>query len=1288
MNLKLRYWSMFFVPLIMASSCSAADHVPDNRIAAWNDTIVATYEAQSNSRVSTYVKDRVTYMDCYTFANLAAGVEVNGKTLWPADATNVRVEDFPGGVVATFQVGGVKVKTEIVPLFVGRGTKDQDGAALYSVSTSPRVPVIICCGQGEPTLIADGLATMKSSKHPFTVALKTSGDTSIQPDGNQASARFANGSGSVVVAYSTDSDKAIAISKTNATVARKQVTAYYTKLLECKIETPEKVIDSSFRSALYNLEYNWLEPYGWVECVHHWYALWHMQHTGAAEWIGQADRSRECNVTTAMNLMPNGAAPQFMPSGTTHRDFGGSNQFFAWQVRHYWNFTADRKAIEIIAPNLDKVIEETFNESDRDRDGLLAWGQQIGNQEDYVSTPFNGTSPSIEGINMLRTGAMLARALGNVKKAESYEERAQEALIRLRAQLWQSDLGRFMFYKDPLGMVRADGQYHTEIYPLIWGVLDPLDSWTSIRHLRDRMIGKGGECYCSNNFPNHVGGTWGMQAGAAQQPWAAWGLSAAGLRNETYRPLKAVSEWVMDKNHRGSWPEIEKEPTPAYFSPPAGLFIQSTVEALFGLQVNRPEGYLKVAPSFPDLWPTAMLHLPDFSASYVRDGNTFQYTVTSREALSRRLRWMLPPCRIARCLVDGRRAAFKTVPGVQGVTLSVDVPRSKSTRFVVEIKPVEYRIAVPSSAAEGDTISLKATGCIIEKIDDRCSVLSSMSLNSPTTVNATIRKGLLNPYMGFGRLGQMNFSRRTFFALCMAKGNVRFWAPIDLTILPRYECTAVGEIEATGAGGNIRLVLRNNTSTALTVKAQLNIVRHSLPFAVNVPAKSQRNYALILSNNALAMLSIGDNHATLLLPAKDEMDVTVVASRLFETNPTLGAYAKSRVVELPLNEMEMTPDTDWRMTREFYAYGHYPWAGSRPPLEALAGKTDVTVPGLPLVDFKLEDRKMLVVSHRSGRSSASVNLGSRQCNKIYLLALPFLDNHDTFATVARVDVNLADGGAISRTLRFPGDLDWWCPREVVGDFATARGPRSDRLGLLPQLTSMDWKEAKPPAFPQWEYWATSQSLTTPSSVMNVIEMDLGRVFQVKSVTLSTLGVDPALGLVAVSIETPGDQSPLEGTNLMPDAEFREPRMVFQFTDAGDLKGWRTEGEAFSVAAVPSLFSAPTLNSLAKAGETATGKAISPDFMIGASDSYLRLVFHGGTSTPSDGPGYLAIHLVESGTGEILERMTVNGSHVLRDGQMPVNRWRGRKVHLELIDHNTNTGWAWLGVQQISLVAGE
>ncbi len=420
--------------VLFAALASAQPRYPMVRMAAWHETVGATDEVIPASAVFTYVRGAFTYNNYNLLAKLVPGIESEGVVHWASEATEVRVEDFPGGVRATFKLAGVSVTTELVPLPVGRETPEAEGAALYTVTCEPgRRLVVQVGGQTEPfnafdwgplrsnetpsvpTVLAEGLATYTAGLDQVKVALSSSGEATGEP----LRFSFPAGSAQVMLGFGEVEQTATRLATADAAKLRAEVDTYYDKLLECRISTPEPNLDAAFRSALYNLEYNWIEPFGWLECIHHWLMLWHMQHTAGAEWIGQADRSASCTLYHGEHLLGAGAVPQLSPAGQTHRDFGGSNQFWGWQARHYWHFTGDLDFAQQLLEPLDKVLRQTYEEYDQDDDGLLGWGLQIGNQEDFVATPWDGTTPTIEGINLMKTRAELARGLGDEATART-----------------------------------------------------------------------------------------------------------------------------------------------------------------------------------------------------------------------------------------------------------------------------------------------------------------------------------------------------------------------------------------------------------------------------------------------------------------------------------------------------------------------------------------------------------------------------------------------------------------------------------------------------------------------------------------------------------------------------------------------------------------------------------------------------------------------------------------------------------------------------------------------------
>ena len=81
-----------------------------DRMAAWNYALVRTYERAPVSRLLTYVREN--YGIQYTaLARIVPQVEVDGRIYTAAEATDIRVEDFPGGVEARFRLGGVEVES-------------------------------------------------------------------------------------------------------------------------------------------------------------------------------------------------------------------------------------------------------------------------------------------------------------------------------------------------------------------------------------------------------------------------------------------------------------------------------------------------------------------------------------------------------------------------------------------------------------------------------------------------------------------------------------------------------------------------------------------------------------------------------------------------------------------------------------------------------------------------------------------------------------------------------------------------------------------------------------------------------------------------------------------------------------------------------------------------------------------------------------------------------------------------------------------------------------------------
>jgi hypothetical protein len=1120
----------------------APNPLANKRMAGYHFSVVCTGEFQPSSAVLTYPVKQADYQNYNFLVKLMPCLSLNGKLVYPSEFQNVSVNDFPGGVEASFTYEDVKIITRITPLLVGRGSKSWNGAALYEISTSPAMEVLVLLGKGTslnlywefPTsfMVKDSTIDIRdisrinketirfrSGKDNLDVLVKSSESLvtgGLAGKSSQVYVKFPGGKGYILIAFSDHPEDMAALGKLNFETEKNNVTRYYRELNRTALSTPEPVMNEAFTSALYNLEYSWFEPFGWGECLHHWLALWHMQVGAAADLIGQEDRSRSCILEHAHHLLKDGSVPQFMPNHATKKDFGGSNQYWAWQIRHYLNQTGDMAFAREVIPYLDTVISQTLKEYDPDGDLLAMWGLQIGNQEDFVANPYNGSVPSMELYNMFMTRAELARFTGDTQGTARWLNKASVVKTRLYKELWMNDLGRFAFYKDPSGTLMPDGQYETYLYPVIYDVVDKYDQYSGLRHLRDRLTGENGAVFLSNNFAWHATGnvsTWGMQSGLAQQPWAAEGFSRAGLSNETWKPLKAMADWAQDINHRGSWPETGPEPTPAYFTPPAGLYIVAVAEALFGIHGHAPEGYVEISPSFPDHWPYANLDLPAYKIRYARSKNVIDYSIEPAKGMPLKIRWRLPVSKIRTCTVNGKPVSCTTIPGVNHIILAFDIPETGKAAIHIDFDPVSYKINVPPSVAEGEPFTMEVEGASVTKITDRYGVLENLSVKSPTSLVSGIRTSLLEPYLGFNQLGLLNFSRRSFFLDCVSGEGVPFIAAVDLNILPRIEAEATGKPGQGDGPGKLPVMLRNNTEKKVSGTAGIMISGKDSQVQVDIPPRSEQETDIPIPD--WVDLASGDNLARIVLPG--EVPVTVKF-----TAKEHGSHARFSPVTLP--QKELIADTLWNTLRVmpgfphiFFTFTNYGWPR---PMDALKNTKEIDVPEIPGLRFVLSGRHFLPVSHLAGKVSARIPLQKGKYKKLYLLVLPFVDNHTMFAPVARISAYSNKQIVYSRTLSYPGDVDYWVPDKNPTSFASFREPRPDRFELLPLLHGdmSDWKEGKPPAFPQPKWWSTSLPVVTESCLMNVIEINLERPGDLDSLVFEVLGVMPAFGIVAATAE--------------------------------------------------------------------------------------------------------------------------------------------------------------------------
>ncbi len=174
---------------------------------------------------------------------------------------------------------------------------------------------------------------------------------------------------------------------------------------------------------------------------------------------------------------------------------------------------------------------------------------------------------------------------------------------------------------------------------------------------------------------------------------------------------------------------------------------------------------------------------------------------------------------------------------------------------------------------------------------------------------------------------------------------------------------------------------------------------------------------------------------------------------------------------------------------------------------------------------------------------------------------------------------------------------------------------------------------------------------------------------------------PGRQLAMITEENPAEPLPILAEAPPPAGHHH---VVFDLASSEDLAGWTLTGGAFSVSPVRGLFTKPTLNSLAAAGETATGTALSPPFAIESEFEHLEVLWQGGWSETSEGHETLVLQFLEAASGIVLLQLTPPGTHELRTQRAPLDQLRGRTVRVKLVDENRNASYAWIGLRTLVL----
>ncbi len=1102
------------------------DH-QDERASAYGRSVVFMRQAYPNMALMTYDNRIGRGADHLVLAKFVVGIGPERKMLtYESCDDSTTADNIPGGLESkALTLEGERVCCHLYPAILPEQDAYRGAAILHIESDIPGIFVRFGCGgigfmhfspneamRGQEIDCQDSLTEVRqASMSPCVILRRKERDFLTCVQGNmdftvcdkmdaegKRCGSYAEGYTAakeiwLMIGFSVEQQEATELAALNPAEELKKIEKYYSDKFEnLYIHTPDAALDRAFTHAYLNLEYSWLYPLGWIECIQHWPTMFHMEQTAAEEWAGNTRRTKETLRSQLKYMQPDGAVIELHPNHTGRRDWGGENHFFFRELLHYLRMTGDAEFAKECAPYMEKIMAQTFGEYDAVDSGILAWHSQIGNQEDFESTPGRGAAPGAVGVEMQRLMADFCNFLGETEKAQYYAARADYSAEAWKKKLWRRDLGRAIWFADDHGEERLDTTYHGICYPILFDMVDSVDAQSSMDHLTHRMTGKEGEVYQSNHFGDHRPDwvpTWGMQAGSDMQPFATAAYAKLGRHEEAFRPLKFVADRVCGEYQRGSFPETANETRFAYFSPSAGVYAQSIVEDIFGVKRDCLNNRTEISPCFPDSWQTAELCLPQLKFRYEKIGQqiTLQLRFAQGDATNKKLVWRTDFTQSATVKVGGEPVPVQITHACGFSVITAELGNNAELTVKVDRQPMQFALSYSQIAVCGEKPQFTLQGAELCGISDRCGVLDE---------NGAYRRDLLQRYEPYGDFGLVNFARRSFAVRLCYRGT-QITVPCGVTVVPRF----VWQAEALPQTGEIVLTLRNHSQTPVDTALQLKCGGQTVRGQIRCPAQEQSSARLSFVQ-AFARKEIlpGKNRAWLWLQEGECRELTVEAP--LDRQPVL--------LDIPANQT--VPYQDWRSIAFF---AHHGCAIMEPDAFLKEMPESISVDGML---FRLCGGFVPVAT----RTHRFVQLPvGKKVRKIYLLFSAFADDHEICSQMFDLELVCAKENAYlqpiyKKTLCLPGDLDFGFGDSVVAGFSTYH-PGVQRPGVLPRLTLQDYEETDLPRYPAYSLWCKNRAVQAGGAVFNLVEMDMGQQHTVEIMNMTARASDAAGGIFAVAV---------------------------------------------------------------------------------------------------------------------------------------------------------------------------
>ena len=275
------------------------------------------------------------------------------------------------------------------------------------------------------------------------------------------------------------------------------------------------------------------------------------------------------------------------------------------------------------------------------------------------------------------------------------------------------------------------------------------------------------------------------------------------------------------------------------FTDTSSMFVRTVVEGLFGVQMNVPDGWALVQPSFPTDWESASLRTVDAGYEYNRMGRAETLKVQTARPLRYRVRLRARSAEVLGVEVNGEKKSFSIEPGVGWAWVVVETETSEQATIRVEYG--ERKLPVTSSepvGAVGEDYTFSVMNGRILEVRDPQGIIGQKQVSG---ANCLVR-----------------FTHRpcwhTFFVLA-EEDQVQAWLPIDLELRAPLEI-----VNARMTNGKCTCAVRNNTQRPRRINGLVEVAGSKARLEGTVPARGTTPVEVQIDD--MSRLSPGTNLIT------------------------------------------------------------------------------------------------------------------------------------------------------------------------------------------------------------------------------------------------------------------------------------------------------------------------------------------------------------------------------------------------------------------------------------------